>query len=218
MVGVVLLNARSIASVFPERFWIPGEEALAAIKPGMLVKVRALEVGPDDQADIWDSAPVWVMLEEVDDDIAHGTVTDSRFDRDEFRRGASLTVSLDRIFDVIAVDGDGRRGLNEARVRFALGKRVLIGLTEVGPDGEVAQHQFVGILSSVDPVLGIGFSLDGGGSYQLPPDGSALEEARPGSYRLRSTGETVVDPDYTRSWTVYRNASGTGVPATGSEI
>jgi len=81
MVGVVLLNARSIASVFPERFWIPGEEALAAIEPGMLVKVRALEAGPDDQADIWDSAPVWVVLEEVDDDIAHGTVTDSRFDR-----------------------------------------------------------------------------------------------------------------------------------------
>ena len=47
----------------------------------MLVKVRALEAGPDDQADIWDSAPVWVVLEEVDDDIAHGTVTDSRFDR-----------------------------------------------------------------------------------------------------------------------------------------
>jgi len=88
----------------------------------------------------------------------------------------------------------------------------------VGPDGEVAQRQFVGILSSADPVLGIGFSLDGGGSYQLPPDGSALEEARPGSYRLRSTGETVVDPDYTCSWTVYRNASGTDVPATGSEI
>ena len=127
-------------------------------------------------------------------------------------------MSLDRIFDVIAVDGDGRRGLNEARVRFALGRRVLIGLTEVGPDGEVAQRQFVGILSSADPVLGIGFSLDGGGSYQLPPDGSALEEARPGSYRLRSTGETVVDPEYTCSWTVYRNASGTGVPATGSEI
>jgi len=53
MVEVVLLDARSIASVFPERFWIPGEQALAAVEPGMLVKVRALEVGPDGEADIW---------------------------------------------------------------------------------------------------------------------------------------------------------------------
>jgi hypothetical protein len=85
----------------------------------------------------------------------------------------------------------------------------------VGPDGEVAQRQLVGTLSSVDPVLGIGFSLDEGGTYQLPPDGRALEEARPGSYLLRSTGETVIDPDYTYSWTIYPNNSGTGVPATG---
>jgi hypothetical protein len=72
----------------------------------------------------------------------------------------------------------------------------------VGPDGEVAQRQLVGTLSSVDPVRGIGFSLDGGGTYRLPPDGRALEEACPGSYRLRSTGETVVDPDYTCTWTI----------------
>ena len=209
---VELINARSVASVFPEQFWIPGEEALATIEPGMLVKVRALEVGPDG-AEFWDSAPIWVGVHEVDGDVAYGTVTDSGFDRDGFREGASMTVLLDRIFDVIPVDRDGQPGLNEARVRFGLGKRVLIGLTEVGPDGEVAQRQLVGTLSSVDPVRGIGFSLDGGGSYQLPPDGRVLEEARPGSYRLRSTGETVVDPDYTCSWTIYRNTSGTGVPA-----
>src|SRR5436190_8498219 len=126
---VELINARSIASVFPERFWVPGEEALAAIEPEMLVKVRALEVGPDG-ADFWDSAPIWVAVQEVDGDVAHGTVTDSCFDRDGFRVGASLTVPLDRILDVIPVDGDGQHGLNEARVRFGLGKRVLIGLTE----------------------------------------------------------------------------------------
>jgi hypothetical protein len=198
---LILINVRSMASVFPERFWVPGEEALAAIEPGMLVKVRALEVGPDGGVDPWDSAPVWVAVQEVDGDVVYGTVTDSGFDRDGFREGASLTVALDRIFDVIP--GGREPGLNEARVRFGLGKRVLIGITEVGPDGEVAQRQFVGTLSSVDPVDGIGFSLDGGGSYQLPPDSRTLEEARSGSYRLRSTGETVVDPDYTCTWTIY---------------
>jgi hypothetical protein len=75
--GVVLVNARSIASAFPKRFWVPGEETLAAIEPGMLAKVRALEVGPDGQADIWDSAPIWMVVQEVDGDVAYGTVTDS---------------------------------------------------------------------------------------------------------------------------------------------
>jgi len=36
----------------------------------------------------------------------------------------------------------------------------------------------------------------------LPPEPEAYEPAPPGEYRLRSTGEVVVDPDYLTTWTV----------------
>jgi hypothetical protein len=41
-----------------------------------------------------------------------------------------------------------------------------------------------------------------GSFYWLPPDGRAFEEAPPGEYRLRSTGEVVIDPDYLATWTI----------------
>jgi hypothetical protein len=36
----------------------------------------------------------------------------------------------------------------------------------------------------------------------LPPEPDAFDEAVPGEYRLRSTGEVVVNPAFTTSWTV----------------
>ncbi|MFX0060574.1 MAG: hypothetical protein ACFFC7_00125 [Candidatus Hermodarchaeota archaeon] len=36
----------------------------------------------------------------------------------------------------------------------------------------------------------------------LPPDLSAFQKAEPGDYRLRSTGEVVINPDFTVLWTV----------------
>jgi hypothetical protein len=38
-----------------------------------------------------------------------------------------------------------------------------------------------------------------------PPDQRAFKKARPGECRLRSTGEVVVDPDYTAVWTIRRH-------------
>jgi len=38
----------------------------------------------------------------------------------------------------------------------------------------------------------------------LPPDLRAFQDAPPGEYRLRSTGEVVVDPDFISSWTINR--------------
>ena len=36
----------------------------------------------------------------------------------------------------------------------------------------------------------------------LPPNPDAFTDAKPGIYRLRSTGEEVVDPDLTTVWTI----------------
>jgi hypothetical protein len=36
----------------------------------------------------------------------------------------------------------------------------------------------------------------------LPPDLRALQAAKPGQYQLRSTGETIENPDLTTSWTM----------------
>jgi hypothetical protein len=38
--------------------------------------------------------------------------------------------------------------------------------------------------------------------FWLPPDIRAFQDAQPGEYRLRSTGEIVVDPDFITNWTI----------------
>ncbi len=54
---------------------------------------------------------------------------------------------------------------------------------------------------SIEPTY-VRLRLTSGGHYDLPPDVRTFEEARPGEYRLRSTGEIVVDPDFTSTWIV----------------
>ena len=88
-----------------------------------------------------------------------------------------------------------------------VGKTVLLGLTFTTADGElVEQLQRHGIIEEVDAESGIAVRLVAPGHpwdgelYRLPPDVSNLVDAAPGAYTLRSTGETVVDPDFTASW------------------
>jgi hypothetical protein len=38
--------------------------------------------------------------------------------------------------------------------------------------------------------------------FTLPPNPEHFHDARPGVYRLRSTGETVENPDLTTVWTI----------------
>jgi hypothetical protein len=46
--------------------------------------------------------------------------------------------------------------------------------------------------------------LSNGKKRWLPPDLSQLKPADPGNYRLKSTEEVVIDPDYLSVWTVYQ--------------
>ncbi len=80
-----------------------------------------------------------------------------------------------------------------------IGKRVLVGITRQTAAG-LLQEQVFGTVETAD-AHGIKLVL-GGERFGLPPDPRAFQAAAPGSYRLRSTGGTLTDPDVTAMWTI----------------
>lgn len=97
---------------------------------------------------------------------------------------------------------DDRPAWDHARAEKLQGATVLVGLTANEPTGQRLE-QFYGTVMSADPEAGITLRLEGsryGEVYTLPPDLRAFFPARSGSYRLRETGEVVIDPDYTTAW------------------
>lgn len=98
---------------------------------------------------------------------------------------------------------DNRPAWDHALAEKLRGSTILVGLTFNGPDGP-QQKQFYGTVMSAEPNDGITLRLEGsraGEVYTLPPDLRAFFPAQPGEYRLRETGEVVIDPDYTTTWT-----------------
>ena len=86
-------------------------------------------------------------------------------------------------------------------LREMIGRRLLVGITYVDADEEVVdQVEYAGIVREVEPLVSIDQGADEPST--LPPEPAAFERAEPGEYRLRSTGEVVVDPDYISTWTV----------------
>jgi hypothetical protein len=84
-----------------------------------------------------------------------------------------------------------------------LGTYILVGITCLDHGGKVVEeHQFHGRVVRATRVEGVVILTAAGEELKLPPDGRAFSPADPGEYRLRSTGEVVVDPDYTATWTV----------------
>ena len=84
-----------------------------------------------------------------------------------------------------------------------LGKYVLVGITRIDHDGTLLEKtECHGTVALVDGDLGIKIRLSDGEELTLPPDPDAFRDAKPGIYRLRSTGEEVVDPDLTTVWTI----------------
>lgn len=97
---------------------------------------------------------------------------------------------------------DNRPPWDHAQAEKLRGSTVLVGLTLNEPSGQRLE-QFYGTVMSADPIEGITMRLEGSRSgevYTLPPDLRAFFPAKPGTYRLRETRETVVDPDYTATW------------------
>ena len=96
---------------------------------------------------------------------------------------------------------------DEKRAAWLIGKVALVGMTRLAADGKtvVAKQQFHGVIEAADHATGIRIACRGGSDVEtmmLPPTTTPFLNAKPGNYRLKSSGETIKDPDVTVSWTI----------------
>jgi hypothetical protein len=101
---------------------------------------------------------------------------------------------------------DGPPPWDSSDAQALIGSRVLIGLSYCSASGlETHREQLHGVVLSADQHDGVEVRLHGahqGEVRRFPPDPGAFEVANPGVYRLRTTGEEVIDPDYLATWTI----------------
>ena len=85
-----------------------------------------------------------------------------------------------------------------------LGKVLLTGLTYYTHDDQlIEQKQFYGEVVEANETW-VKLRLADGSFFTLPPDLRSTKAAVPGEYRLRSTGEIVVNPDFLSTWTIHQ--------------
>ena len=101
---------------------------------------------------------------------------------------------------------DGDPSFDDGAARELIGKYVLVGITYVDAKGEVKNTvQCHGPIVRSD-ASGVAIKCEGltwnGQEAVFPPDSRSYEPASPGEYKLKSTGEVVIDPDIVMSWTV----------------
>jgi len=105
-------------------------------------------------------------------------------------------------------DENGKPAFEPATASALIGKYVLVGITYLTASGDFdRQEQFHGRVISADERKGISIALEGARSGEtkwLPPVTNTFKAAPKGDYRLLSTGEVVVDPDFTTQWTVNK--------------
>jgi hypothetical protein len=92
-----------------------------------------------------------------------------------------------------------------------IGQYALIGITYLASDGETVKSQVQrhGRIMSADRNSGIKIQCEGkraGETFTLPPHLQVFQAAKPGSYKLHSTGETVENPDVLATWSVTERA------------
>jgi hypothetical protein len=100
----------------------------------------------------------------------------------------------------------GDISFDEDLAQSYVGRTILVGVTYLDGDGAVAaQNQLHGRIMAVQRD-GIVIALEGsrsGETWTMPPSWESTRAAPAGEYRLRETGEVVVDPDYLAEWTVH---------------
>lgn len=110
----------------------------------------------------------------------------------------------DTLQDGVVLDDDDDPLWDPKLAVELVGKRVLVGITDLAPDGSVlGRREFCGRAIRADWRAGIALRLEGaraGEEVVLPPDTRAFHPAAPGEYRLRQTGEVVKDPDFLTTW------------------
>jgi hypothetical protein len=93
--------------------------------------------------------------------------------------------------------------LDESKAREYIGKTVLLGVTYLDHDEKFkAQRQWIGTITAFSNADGIRIKLrDSDEPCALPPDPRGIRKADRGVYKLRTTGEEIIDPDYLATWT-----------------
>ena len=78
-----------------------------------------------------------------------------------------------------------------------IGKKVLIGVTYLDDTGkETGRGQWWGTILAFNVRQGLLVDLaDSGKQHAFPPIPDGFRHAKPGAYKLESTGEVVEDPD-----------------------
>ena len=85
-----------------------------------------------------------------------------------------------------------------------IGKLLLVGITYYTDNNElIEQKQFYGTVTEANESL-ILIKQPDGTEFTLPSDLSSTKRARPGEYKLRSTGEIVTNPDFFATWNLIK--------------
>lgn len=85
-----------------------------------------------------------------------------------------------------------------------IGKVLLAGITYYTHDNQlIEQKQVYGKVVEANERY-VSIRKQNGEMFTLPPDLRSTKAAKPGEYRLRSTGEVVINPDYLATWSVNR--------------
>ena len=101
---------------------------------------------------------------------------------------------------------------DDEKARAVRGSLVIVGLTYVNPDGSVeSQLQAYGLVTKAESDSGVSIECHGeiwnGQTITLPPDLRSFQKAPPGTYKLRATGEEIIDPDFSVAFTIERAKS-----------
>ena len=97
--------------------------------------------------------------------------------------------------------------MSELSFSDLLGKTILVGITYYTKDNEfIEQKQYWGTVIEANDRQ-IRFRQKNGDVFGLPPDLSSTKPSPKGEYRLHSTGEIVVGPDFTSVWIVNRDSN-----------
>lgn len=91
---------------------------------------------------------------------------------------------------------------DETFAKSLIGKYIIVGYKHQKDDGTIVKHeQKHGVIIRANEVEGIVIQIPKEKiTFSIPPDFQALELAKPGEYRLKSTGEVIKDPDYLSFW------------------
>lgn len=87
-----------------------------------------------------------------------------------------------------------------------VGKVILIGVTYTDKhDNILGRKQWWGTIENASTSDGIRVNLrNSADPCVLPPDLGAIRRAAPGEYRLKESGEVVVNPDFLTTWTCVK--------------